>query len=70
MNNNNETKMFRQRRVYKDPCDVVVAVFERTTNSLGHFKTGPRPHPTDWCLFGAKNISALNGLWLFRMYKN
>ena len=55
----------------KNPSDVVVVVvFERPTNSLGHIKTGPRPHPTDWYPFGVKNISALNGLWLFRRYKN
>ena len=44
-------------------------MFERPTNSLGHIETGPRPHPTDWCPFLVKNISALNGLWLLHMYK-
>ena len=52
MNNNNESKYSGQ-----GVFDVVVFVFERPPNSLGHIETGPRPHPTDWCRFGVKNIS-------------
>ena len=25
--------------------------------ALGHIETAQRPHPTDWCPFGVKNIS-------------
>ena len=35
---------------------VVVFVFERPTNSLGHIETGSRPYPTGWCPFDVKNI--------------
>ena len=51
MNNNNESK-YSGQGVFD-----VVFVFERPPNSLGHIETGPRPHPTDWCRFGVKNIS-------------
>ena len=55
MNNNKEAKIFRKRRVFKDLFDVVVVfVFERPTNCLGHIKTGPRLHPTDRHPFGIK----------------